>query len=114
MDVTAKRVKIWRKDFKRKDGTEFHKYTASISKKSQDGKFINTYIPVVFSKRADAPEKIDNGALCDFEGFMSVESYTDRDGNVKTSPQIVVMSVEFDDPTVGVDSFEQASDDIPF
>lgn len=113
MDVIAKRAKLWRKDIEGRNGT-FYKYTVSISKKTQDGKYVNAYMPVVFSKRADAPEKIDNGAMCDFEGFMSVESYTDRDGNTRNTPQIVIMSIEFDDPTMGVDSFEQAEEDMPF
>ena len=70
-------------------------------------------MPVTFSKRADAPDEIPNGALCDFEGFMSVDSYKDRDGNARNTPQIVIMSVEFDDPTIGT-SFEEAESDIPF
>lgn len=114
MNVTAKRAKIWRKDFKTRNGEDFYRYSVSISKKTQDGRYINAYMPVMFSKKADAPEKIDNGALCDFEGFMSVDSYTDKDGNARNTPMIIIMSVEFDDPTVGVDSFEQASSDIPF
>ena len=113
MDVSAKRAKIWRKDIEGRNGT-FYKYSVSIGKKTQDGKFINAYIPVMFSKKADAPEKIPNGAFCDFDGFMSVESYTDKDGNTRNTPQIVIMSVEFDDPTTGVDSFEQAEEDMPF
>ena len=108
MEVSAKKAKIWRKDIEGKNGT-FHKYTVSVSKKNQDGKYVNAYIPVVFSKKADAPEKIENGALCDFEGFMSVESYTDRDGNVRNSPQIVIMSALFEE-----DGFEQAEAEIPF
>ena len=112
MEVSAKKAKIWRKDIEGKNGT-FHKYSVGVSKKTQDGKYVNAYIPVVFSKKADAPDEIPNGALCDFEGFMSVESYTDRDGNARNTPQIVVMSVEFDDPTIGT-SFEEAMCDIPF
>lgn len=113
MDVKAKGAKIWRKDVEGKNGT-FYKYTTSVSKKTQDGEFVNAYIPVYFTKKADAPEKIENGAKCDFEGFMSVESYKDKDGNVRNSPQIVIMSVTFDDLTTGVDSFEQAEEEIPF
>lgn len=108
MEVSAKKAKIWRKDIEGKNGT-FHKYTVSVSKKNQDGKYVNCYIPVVFSKKADAPDKIENGALCDFEGFMSVESYTDRDGNTRNSPQIVIMSALFEE-----DGFEQAESEIPF
>lgn len=108
MDVSAKNAKIWRKDIEGKNGT-FHKYSVSVSKKTQDGKYVNAYIPVVFSKKADAPEKIENGALCDFEGFMSVESYTDREGNTRNTPQIVIMSALFEE-----DGFAQAEADIPF
>ena len=108
MEVSAKKAKIWRKDIEGKNGT-FHKYSVSVSKKTQDGKYVNAYIPVVFSKKADAPEKIENGALCDFEGFMSVESYTDRDGNTRNTPQIVIMSALFEE-----DGFEQAESEIPF
>ena len=112
MEVSAKRAKLWRKDIQGKNGV-FHKYTVGISKKTQDGKFVNAYMPVVFSRKAEAPDEIPNGAMCDFEGFMSVESYTDRDGNARNTPQIVIMSVEFDDPTIGT-SFEEAESEIPF
>lgn len=108
MEVSAKNAKIWRKDIEGKNGT-FHKYSVSVSKKTQDGKYVNAYIPVVFSKKADAPDKIENGALCDFEGFMSVESYTDREGNTRNAPQIVIMSALFEE-----DGFEQAEAEIPF
>lgn len=108
MEVTARKAKLWRKDIQGKNGT-FHKYTVSVSKKTQDGKWVNAYIPVIFSKKADAPEKIENGALCSFEGFMSVESYTDRDGNTRNSPQIVITSALFEG-----DGFEQAEAEIPF
>ena len=112
MEVSAKKAKLWRKDIQGKNG-KFHKYTVGISKKTQDGKFVNAYMPVVFSRKAEAPDEIPNGAMCDFEGFMSVESYTDRDGNARNTPQIVIMSVEFDDPTIGT-SFEEAESDLPF
>ena len=112
MEVSAKKAKLWRKDIQGKNGV-FHKYTVGISKKTQDGKFVNAYMPVVFSRKAETPDEIPNGALCEFEGFMSVESYTDRDGNARNTPQIVIMSVEFDDPTIGT-SFEEAESEIPF
>ena len=108
MEVSAKKAKVWRKDIEGKNGT-FPKYSVSVSKKTQDGKWVNAYIPVVFSKKADAPNKIENGTTIDFEGFMSVESYTDRDGNTRNTPQIVIMSALFEE-----DGFAQAEEDIPF
>lgn len=113
MDIYDNNARIWRKDIEGKNGT-FYRYSVGVSKRTQDGKYVNAYIPLVFSKKADAPEKIPNGAKASIEGFMSVDSYTDREGNTRNTPQIVVMSIEFDDPTTGVDSFEQAEEDMPF
>lgn len=110
MEVRADKAKIWRKDFATKDGKEFYRYSVSVSKKNEDGKYVNAYIPIRFSKKADAPEKIENGAMCSIEGFMSVETYKDKDGNERNQPMIVVMSAQFED----ADSFVQAEEDIPF
>ena len=109
MDVKEKNAKIWRKDIQGRNG-EFYKYTVSVSSKNKDGKYVHAYIPIKFAKKADAPEKIENGALCSFEGFMSVESYTDKDGNERNQPVIIAMSVLFD----GEDSFEHMEEEIPF
>ena len=108
MNVSEKKAKIWRKDYQGKNG-EFYRYSVSVSKKTEDGKYVNAYIPIRFSKKADAPEKIENGAVCSFEGFMSVESFKDKEGNDRNQPMIVVMSVQFEG-----DSFEQMEEDIPF
>ena len=113
MEVRAEKAKIWRRDYEGKNGT-FHRYSVSVSKKNDDGEWINAYIPVLISKKAGAPQKIDNGTWCSFEGFFSVESYTDKDGKARNNPMIVITKIGFDDPTAGVDSFEQADDDIPF
>ena len=113
MEVKADRVKVWRKDIEGRNGT-FYRYSVSVSRKMEDGKYENAYIPVVFSKKSNAPEKISNGAVCSIEGFMSVDSYTDKDNNKRNTPQIVVMKAEFEDASEGSDDFEQAEDDIPF
>lgn len=113
MEVSAKKAKIWRKDYEGKNGT-FYRYSVSVSKKTEEGRYVNAYIPVVFSRKSNAPDVISNGALCDFSGFMSVDSYTDKDGNTRNNPQIVIMKVDFDDATEGVDTFETAEEEIPF
>lgn len=115
MDVFAKNAKIWRKDIEGRNGT-FHKYSVSVSKKNEDGKYVNAYIPVVFSKRANAPEVISNGAECDFTGFMSVEYYTDKEGRTVTTPQVVIMEATFYDGNDkdSVDNFTAATEDFPF
>ena len=112
MNVSDKNAKIWRKDIESKNGT-FYRYSVGVSKKDKDGNYINTYIPVMFSKKSGAPEKISNGAICDFEGFMSVDGYKGKDGALKTTPMIVIMSVEFTDD-IGEVGFTQTEEEIPF
>lgn len=108
MDVIEKKAKIWRKDYQGKNG-EFYRYSVSIGKRNEDGKWINAYLPIMFSKKCDAPEKIENGTFCSFEGFMSVESYKDKDGNERNQPIIIAMRAQFEG-----DSFEELSEDLPF
>lgn len=110
MEVRADKAKIWRKDYKTKDGREFYRYSVSVSKKNDEGNYVNAYIPVMFSKKSGAPEKIDNGAICSIAGFISVDSYTDKDGNTRNTPMIVVMEADFGD----ADNFTAAEEDIPF
>ncbi len=109
MDVGEKKAKIWRKDHEGKNGP-WYSYTVSISRKNDDGSYTNSYLPIRFTKRSGAPEKIENGAVCSIEGFMSVDSYKDKDGKEHNTPQIIVMSYEPD----GADSFTEAEEDIPF
>jgi hypothetical protein len=122
VDVKATNAKIWRKDREGKNGT-FHNYSVGVSSKNQDGSWTNAYMRVKFSRNSGAPEVIKNGAYCNFEGFMSAESYTDKDGREITNPIIIVMKAEFDDDAEepredafneAEDSFEKLDDDIPF
>lgn len=116
MNISEKGVKVWRKDIEGRNGT-FYRYSVGISKKREDGSYINKYMPIRFAQRANMPEKIENGAKIDFNGFLSVDERPDRDGNTITEYIIVAMNaslVDGSDPTGGVDSFEAAEDDIPF
>jgi hypothetical protein len=110
MDIIAKRAKIWRKDIEGKNGT-FYKYSTSVSRKTEDGSFVNAYMDVRFSKKSGAPEKIENGALCDFSGFMSVDSFEGKDGKKRNTPVIIIMDVKFEGDE---DGFAEAEEDIPF
>ena len=113
MEVKATNAKIWRKDYEGKNG-EFYRYSVSISKKVED-KWVSAYLPIMFSKKSGAPQKIENGATCNFSGFLSVDSYTDREGKTRTAPMIVAMNVSFDnEPEDMGDSYEQLEEDIPF
>ena len=116
MDISAKNAKIWRKDIEGRNGT-FYRYSVSISSKREDGSWASAYMPIRFAKKANMPEKIANGAKCDFSGFLSVGERPDREGNTTSELVIIAMKAtltDADDPTEGVDSFEQAEGDIPF
>lgn len=117
MDITAKNAKIWRKDIEGRNGT-FYRYTVSVSSRREDGSWASKYMPIRFAKKANMPEKISNGAKCDFSGFLSVEERPDREpGNRVTEFVIIAMRAtltDAGDPTENVDSFEQLSEDLPF
>jgi hypothetical protein len=117
LNIKGENVKVWRRDIEGKGGT-FHRYSVTSSTRNEDGSWSNAYIQVMFSKNCGAPKKIQNGAVCDFEGFMSAKSYTNRDGKTIAEPVIMIMKVDFQG-NVGedlgdVDNFEQAEMDIPF
>lgn len=116
MDISAKGAKIWRKDIEGKNGT-FYRYSVSVSSKREDGSWASKYMPIRFAKKANMPEKIGNGAKCDFSGFLSVEERPDKEGNKVTEFVIIAMRAtlaDADDPAEGVDSFAEAEMDIPF
>lgn len=116
MNVSEKNVRVWRKDMEGRNGT-FYRYSVGISKKTEDGSYVTAYMPIRFTKNAHMPGKIENGAKCDFNGFLSVDTYLDKDGNEVKQVVIIAMNArltEANDPTEDVDSFEQAEDDIPF
>ena len=116
MNISEKGIKVWRKEIPSKNGT-FYRYSVSISKKREDGSYANKYMPIRFAKKSNMPEKISNGAKCDFSGFLSVEERPDKDGNTITEFVIVAMNaslVDGGDPTEGADSFEQLEEEIPF
>lgn len=116
MNVSEKNARVWRKDIEGRNGT-FYRYTVSVSKKLEDGSYLTAYMPIRFTKRANMPEKIENGARCDFSGFLSVDAYPDKEGNEVKQIIIVAMNARLTDggdPSEGVDSFAEAEDDIPF
>lgn len=115
MNISEKKAKIWRKDYEGKNGT-YSRYSVRIKGETMDGETITYYMPVKFAKRCDAPARISNGTECEIEGFLSVESYKNKNGEEVKQPQIIVMRAKFkgDYDDEGEDGFAQAEVDIPF
>ncbi len=111
-------TKIWRKDYEGQNGT-FYTYNISVSKKNQDNSWSNAYLKVKFAQSADAPEKISNGTIADLEGFLTVDSYRNKEGKEVNQLMLMVMNLNIQDDDryediSEVDSFEQAEEEIPF
>lgn len=107
-NVIFKEQKIWRKDFDDRPA-----YSINLSTRLEDGSYKNAYITIRFAKSAEAPEKISNGTIADFSGFLT----STKSGQ----PMIMVTSLNIKDDDLpsaegieGVDSFEQAETEIPF
>lgn len=113
INIHGENVKIWRKDYETKSGETFHTYSIQSSTKNEDGTYGKAYTRVMFTKASDAPKNIKNGAVCDFDGFLSAtKPYKTKDGTTVTDPLIVIMKATFEDDNA--DGFAQAEVDIPF
>ena len=110
--VIFQNAKIWRNDIKTDNG-EFCSYTVGVSSKNQDGSWTNAYMPVRFAKSSEAPEKISNGSVADFEGFLSARKR--KDGTTESILIVTKLNLQDqDDVAAVIDSFEMATEDIPF
>lgn len=116
--VIFKDTKIWRNEHKGQNG-EFYTYNVSISRQNRDESWSNASLKVKFSQSADAPEKISNGSIADLEGFLTVDSYTTKEGKEINRPMLMVMKLNLHnderyDDFSEVDSFSKAESEIPF
>lgn len=118
IDVTGKNCKLWINEHKKQNGDVWHTYTIGVSKKDQNGQYVNAYQDVQFTKNVD-PTRIPNGTTFDFEGWLSVKVYRDKDGKEVRRPIIMINKANFQyDPKAAAesyqDSFEGLDEDVPF
>lgn len=131
MNVQGDKARLWVNVHGLRDGRKFNTYSIGLSKKREDGTYMNSSIRAIFAKRVDVPEDVKNGEFIAYEGFMSVEEWKDRTGKNVTSPLVIITKADFidratdeynpvNDPSVEIpidympDSFEYAEDEIPF
>lgn len=110
-DITGRRVKLWVNDHEGRNG-KFQTYTVSISKKGADGKYINKAVKLFIGKEAWKPDTVPNGHIIDFEGFPTLDIYTDKDGNEKREVAIYATKINWGE--LSADSFEELDEQIPF
>lgn len=112
IDVNAKNVKLWKNEHEGRKGT-WYSYSISVSKKMKDGSYKNKGMKVY--PKNGLPKDLPNGASCDIEGFLTLEVWEGRDGEVVT-PMIFANTIKFHDyesQDYG-DSFEALDEDVPF
>lgn len=123
INISGKNEKLWKNERQSRNGGTWFDYSIGVSKKGQDGNYVNAYIKVKFSSKLTIPNELPNGAQMDFEGFLTPDVYTDRNGQEVKRTMIMVTQVKFhdiygddnaDDVYNDVDDMAQAVDDIPF
>ena len=90
-------------------------YSTTISKKNKDGEYENAYIPVSFKKGVELENRDRINVT---NGFLTFDSYTDKEGKTRTNLKIFVLDFEGgnkkasenDDIIFGA----QSDDDLPF
>lgn len=105
-------VKVW------KDGkADFPRYSFSISKKNDSGKYDNFYMEIKFKKDLELPDNGDEILIKD--SFLSFNIWTDKDGKKKTFPYLMILDYEnLDEKKANSSEFldipEGLDDSVPF
>lgn len=124
MNITGEDTRLWVNERQRADGSKWFDYSVGISKKTEDGHYVNTYMKVRFAKSVNIPTDLPNGTKMDYEGFITVDSYTDKEGNEVKRPMAMITKADFyiegqrpktveysEDQIAG---FSAAEEDVPF
>jgi len=107
-------VMIWVNEHKTANGN-FKTYAISISTKNKDtGEYTNKSMKVKFAKSVEVPENLQSKDKFDFEGFPTLETYTDKDGKQQVQIIVMITDAKFNGEQLGFDEMTQAEDDIPF
>lgn len=113
INVSGDKVKLWIDEREGRDGNKWRQYRISASGKFDD-EWVYSYIEVRFKRDIDV-SNVSNGAIFNFEGFMTTKKpWTNKDGKEVKEPMIMITSADFGDLEDYGDSFTQAEEDIPF
>ena len=110
INVDCKNVKLWKNEHEGRKGT-FYTYSVSVSKKMKDGTYKNKSMKVY--PKDGLPSDLPNGSTCDIEGFLTLDIFQGRDGEVM-NPMIYANNIKFHDYEPDYDSYEQLDEDVPF
>lgn len=118
LDLIGKDVKLWVNAHEGKDGRPWYTYSVSISKKVED-KYVNKGVKIIFGRDTEIPRGLKNGDKIDFQGFPTLDIYTDRDGNERREIAIFAKTVRFldyedDDSYEEYEGYDTVQEHIPF
>lgn len=122
LDIKGKNVKLWVNEHDGRNGGKFYTYAVSVSRKGADGNYVNKSVRLVAGRDVTIPDGLISGTSVDFEGFLTLNLYTDKDGVDRSDISIFATSIHFNDFEYGgteqlamaEDSFANVEDDIPF
>ena len=117
-NVTGKNAKLWKNAHTTADGREWHDYAISLSKKLKDGSYENMSMRVRFSQECEPPRQIPSGAMMDYHGFLTLDMYKDKQGEIVKRPMIFITEVKFHDlyprEDYGDTGYAEVDEDVPF
>lgn len=120
MDVSGKVARVWVNEHPKRDGTKWYDYNIGIGKKNAEGRYINAYMKLKFSKDLGLPEELPNGIrMEDYEGYVSVYEYQ-KDGQLVRVPLVMITKARFPELELILelidppDSFEMLDEEVPF
>lgn len=96
MNVSGENAKLWINERTRADGSTWNDYSIGVSKKKEDGTYTSKYMKVRFAKSVNVPQGLPNGVSVDYNGFLTVDEYTDRDGNEVKNLMAMITEASFD------------------
>lgn len=119
LDINFENVRLWVNVHQRPDGSKWNTYAVSTSSKNEAGDYVNKSLKVKMTKNVQIPEDIINGEMVTIRGFLSNESYMDKNGERRIEHIVVAQEVDFESrkaprKSEPADSFDALEEDLPF
>ena len=119
LDINFENVRLWVNVHQRPDGSKWNTYAVSTSSKNEAGDYVNKSLKVKMTKNVQIPEDIINGEMVTIRGFLSNETYMDKNGERRIEHIAVAQEVDFESrkaprKSESADSFDALEEDLPF
>lgn len=113
INVEARNIKLWKNAREGRDGRKWYTYSVSVPRKMADGSYENKSLRLFTARDISIPDEIPNGALVDIDGFLTLDIYEGKDGEVKNIA-LFANQIKFKDNEANESNDSFSSFDIPF